>query len=66
MRSERVEKWLTILLFLGCGMLSLGIGLTVLTPRGIPVILAMGGSLIAFSSTVALVFLWLYEEVKYG
>lgn len=61
-KYERAESYCIAFLIVGSIILSSGIGLTVITPKGIPAILAMLGSLIAFLSTIALVFVWLVQE----
>jgi hypothetical protein len=60
---ETVENWIILILIIGVVMLSIGIGLTIFTPKGLPAILAMMGSLISFLATVALIFTWLVKEV---
>ncbi len=63
-RYETVENWIIILIVFGALMLSVGMGLTAFNPKGISAILAMSGSLLAFLSTVALIFTWLVKEFK--
>jgi len=53
-----------MVLVAGALMLSVGIGLTVISTKGIPAILAMLGSLISFLATVALIFVWLFKELQ--
>jgi hypothetical protein len=62
-KYERAENYCILFLLVGSFMLSAGIGLTIITPKGIPAILAMLGSLIAFLATVALIFTWLAKEL---
>ena len=62
-KYERIESYCILFLLTGSIILSAGIGLTVISPKGIPAILAMLGSLIAFLSTVALIFTWLIQEL---
>jgi threonine/homoserine/homoserine lactone efflux protein len=52
-----------MVLLVGAIMLSSGIGLTVLNPKGISAVLAMLGSFISFLATVALIFTWLAQEI---
>ncbi|MDI6826003.1 MAG: hypothetical protein QMD36_02275 [Candidatus Aenigmarchaeota archaeon] len=61
-KYERAESYCIVFLLAGSIMLSAGIGLTVINPKGISAILAMLGSFIAFLSTVALIFTWLAKE----
>lgn len=62
-RFVKVEGYCILFLIVGTLMLSSGIGLTVISPKGIPAILAMLGSLIAFLSTAGLLFTWLLKEM---
>jgi len=62
-KFEKVEGYCILFLIVGAVMLSSGIGLTIITPQGIPAIMAMLGSLIAFLSTAGLIFTWLLKEM---
>jgi hypothetical protein len=61
-KYETAENYSILSIAVGAAILSTGIGLTVLTPKGIPAILAMLGSLITFVSTVVLIVIWLVKE----
>jgi len=61
-RFETAENYSILSILIGALILSLGIGLTIITPKGLPAILAMLGSLIAFVSTVVLILVWLVKE----
>jgi len=61
-KYETIENLSIIFLVLGAVMLSLGIFLTVISPKGLSVILAMLGALISFISILVLVFTWLVKE----
>ena len=63
-KLERAEGFSILSLLLGSLLLSLGIGLSILIPKGISAITSMFGSLIAFLSTVALVAIWFIKELK--
>lgn len=63
-KYEKAEWYCILSLIVGALILSLGIGLTILNPKGISAILAMFGSLISFLATVALIFVWLIKELK--
>jgi predicted lipid-binding transport protein (Tim44 family) len=63
-KAERVEGFCILFLFIGSLILSLGIGLSILNPKGISAIVAMVGALLAFISTIALVFVWFIREFK--
>ncbi|RLF78180.1 hypothetical protein DRN32_06980 [Thermococci archaeon] len=65
--KNKFETWENVLIFitcLGAFILSTGIGLTAISPKGFPALLAMVGSLISFLSIVALIFLWFLKEIK--
>jgi hypothetical protein len=63
-RLETLERISIALIVFGAFTLSLGIGLTILTPKGIPAILSMVGALISFIFTVVLIFSWLIKEFR--
>jgi len=63
-RSIEIEGYCILILIVGAIMLSAGIGLTVISTKGIPAILAMLGSLISFLATAALLFVWLFKELQ--
>jgi ABC-type multidrug transport system permease subunit len=63
-RIETIENYLIAIVLAGAVMLSAGIGLSVLSPKGLPAILAMLGSFITFTSTIILILLWLMKEFK--
>jgi len=63
-KVERLEGFCIFSIFAGAGILSLGIGLSILNPKGISAILAMLGSVLAFLSTLALIIVWLIKEWK--
>lgn len=62
-KFEILENYSIFSIFVGAFILSLGIGLTIITPKGIPAILAMLGAFISFVSTVALILVWLAKEI---
>ena len=62
-KYETVENWSIVFICLGAAMLAVGLGATVLTPKGVPVILAALGSMIAFVSVTVLIFTWLAKEL---
>jgi hypothetical protein len=62
-KYERAEGYCILILLAGALMFSAGVGLTIITTRGIPAILAMLGSLVSFLATVALIFTWLAKEL---
>lgn len=62
-KFETLENFSILFICLGALMLSSGIGLTILSPKGISAILAMLGAFIAFISVVALIFIWLAKDL---
>ncbi len=64
-KFETLENYSIAFILLGGLILSSGMGLvSVLSTKGIPAILAMLGSLIAFLATVVLIIIWLIKEFK--
>ena len=63
-RVSTVENLSIVFIVFGALLLSVGMGMTALNPKGISAILAMLGGLIAFLSTLVLVFTWLIRELK--
>jgi hypothetical protein len=63
-KLETLERISIALIVFGAFILSLGIGLTILTPQGIPAILSMLGALTSFVFTTILIFTWLIKEFK--
>jgi len=60
---EKMEGYCILVLIVGTVMLSAGIGLTILDPKGVSAITAMLGSLISFLATVGLIMTWLIQEL---
>jgi len=63
-KYETLENYSILFIFLGSIILSLGIGLTIISPIGISAILAMLGALISFLSTFMLILVWLIKEFR--
>ena len=63
-RLVRMEGYFILVLILGAVMLSAGIGLSAWAQKGLPALLAMFGSLVAFIATIGLVLTWLVVEIK--
>jgi len=61
-KLETIENYCILFILLGATILALGIGFTIISTRGLPVILAMSGTLLSFLSTVVLIFTWLAKE----
>jgi len=62
-KLEKMEGYSIVFLIAGSLIMSSGIGLTVVSTKGIPAIMAMLGALIAFLATVSLIFTWLLQEM---
>ncbi|MBI1978621.1 MAG: hypothetical protein HYS62_01000 [Candidatus Aenigmarchaeota archaeon] len=63
-KFETIENYSIASIFLGVAMLSVGLGLNIISTKGITVILAMVGALISFVSTVVMILAWLVKEFK--
>jgi len=61
-RYETAENYSLTGVLIGVVMLCSGLGLAALTPVGVPVVLAMLGSLIAFLFTVILLLVWIAKS----
>jgi predicted membrane channel-forming protein YqfA (hemolysin III family) len=62
-KLEKMEGYSILFLIAGSIIMSSGIGLTTLSTKGIPAIMAMLGALIAFIATISLIFAWLFQEM---
>lgn len=62
-KLEKTEGYSIVFLIAGSLIMSSGIGLTVVSTKGIPAIMAMLGALIAFLATVSLIFAWSFQEL---
>ena len=62
-KFETLENYSMVFVILGALVFAGGIGLTALTPAGIPAIITMMGAVIAFCASVFLVFVWLAKEI---
>jgi predicted membrane channel-forming protein YqfA (hemolysin III family) len=62
-KLEKMEGYSILFLIAGSMIMSSGIGLTTLSTKGIPAIMAMLGALIAFLATISLIFAWLFQEM---
>lgn len=61
-KYETLENLSIFFILTGVVLLSLGIGLSVLTPKGLSVILAMLGSFVSFIFTIVLIFVWFVKS----
>ncbi|HDJ96548.1 MAG TPA: hypothetical protein ENG45_00565 [Candidatus Aenigmarchaeota archaeon] len=62
-KYEKFENLTIAFIVFGTCLLSVGIGLSIFSPKGLSPTLAMAGAFIAFTSTVVLIFLWTVREV---
>jgi hypothetical protein len=61
-KYEAAENYSIVAILLGALVLASGIGLTTVSTTGIPAIMAMLGSLVAFLGTIALIVSWLWAD----
>lgn len=61
-KFETAENYSILVIIIGAAMFSIGVGLTIVSTKGIPAIITMLGALISFLSTVVLIFVWLAKE----
>ena len=62
-KEERTEGIITIILMVGTFLTSIGIGLSILTPKGISAILAMVGAFTVFVATATLIIYWFIKSM---
>lgn len=62
-KYETAENYSISFIVVGAVILSTGMGLTILNPKGISAIMAMLGSFISFLATVVLILVWLAKEI---
>ena len=65
-KYETLENYAILFIAIGAAMLSSGIGLSVISPKGIAAVLGSIGSFIAFVATALLIFAWVSKEFKGG
>ncbi len=63
-RLETMENYSILFIFIGAMILSVGIGLNIISTRGPSAILSMFGALISFISTIVLIVVWSLKEFK--
>ncbi|MCS7134892.1 MAG: hypothetical protein N3E38_02850 [Candidatus Aenigmarchaeota archaeon] len=62
-KFEKAEGYIILSLLASSIMLSLGIGLSIFKTTGVFAVLAMLGALFSFLSAVALIVLWIVEDM---
>ncbi|MFH8080321.1 MAG: hypothetical protein QXO84_00345 [Candidatus Aenigmatarchaeota archaeon] len=65
-RFEKAEGYAIFSLLISSIFLSLGIGLTIFGTRGVSALIAMLGALFSFLSAVALIVIWVWEDMVKG
>lgn len=65
-RYETAENYSIAGVLAGAALFAAGIGLTIISPAGIPTMIAMLGAIAAFVSAVAMVFVWLAKDLFGG
>ncbi|MCD6371569.1 MAG: hypothetical protein J7L39_02515 [Candidatus Aenigmarchaeota archaeon] len=63
-KLDTLENISCLGIFVGAILLSLGIALTSITSKGMPVLLSMSGAFFSFLFTVVLIFVWLLKELR--
>lgn len=62
-RLDTLENYSIAGIISGAVLLAGGIGLTAISAKGFPALLAMFGAVVSFCASVALVFVWLAKEI---
>lgn len=65
-KYETAENYCIAGIVIGTVMVSIGILTNVISTTGITAVTAMLGALLSFASTVALIFVWLINELRGG
>ncbi len=60
-KIETAENVSILFIFFGALLFGLGLGLTIISPQGIPAILSMLGASLSFLFTVVLIFIWVFK-----
>lgn len=63
-KLETVENYSILFVFVGAIILSTGIGMNIISTKGLSAILAMLGALVSFVSTVTLIAIWVIREFE--
>jgi hypothetical protein len=62
-KLSTMENVCILLVIIGAVVLSLGTGMTIISPQGIPAAMSMAGAVIAFLGTALLVLTWTASEI---
>lgn len=63
-KLETAENCSILFVFLGAIVLSVGIGVNIVSAKGVSAIMAMLGALISFVSTAVLIAVWVIREFE--
>ena len=63
-KLETFENYSILFIFIGAIILSAGIGMNIISTKGVSVILAMLGAVVSFISTIALIAIWVIREFE--
>jgi membrane protein YdbS with pleckstrin-like domain len=63
-KIETAENISILFIIVGALVLSIGIGSTSITTKGIPAIISMFGAFLVFVFTIFLILIWLIKEFK--
>ena len=63
-KLETAENYSILSIFIGARLLSIGIGLNIVSTKGLSAILAMLGAVVSFVSIVSLIVIWLIREFE--
>ncbi|MEK6910131.1 MAG: hypothetical protein AABW61_03590 [Candidatus Aenigmatarchaeota archaeon] len=63
-KLETAENYSILFVFVGAIVLSVGIGVNIVSTKGVSAIMAMLGALISFVSTVVLIAIWVIREFE--
>ncbi len=63
-KLETAENYSILVIFVGAMILSLGIGINIISTRGISPIFSIFGALVSFIATISLIVVWIMREFE--
>ncbi len=63
-RYDTAENYCLAGIIIGTVMVSIGILTSIISTVGLPAVAAMVGALLSFGSTVGLIFVWVFKELR--
>ena len=63
MKKVKLDELLMKLIIVGALLLSTGIGISIINPKGLALILAVAGTIISLLSSISLVILWVLKSL---